>query len=732
MSGKTPSSKKTRSVRGAFFMLGIFGFLFLLMFFRIFYIQVTGTVEGQDLAMKAAQRQEVSRVENASRGNILDAKGEMIATNTTSYKLYAVIDSKASKNTDKPYHVVDKKKTAKVLATYIDMSEKKIYKILNSRLEDGRVPYQVEFSIAGRDLSHKTMVNIKNEKLPGINFVESSKRFYPNGLFASNIVGFAQKANVEESEKQLTIGRSGLEKTFNSQLAGTDGEVNFSKDRWGYLLPSGKQMIKPSQDGNDIYLTIDKTIQNILESEVSKVNAEYNPESIVAVVANPKTGEILGSTQRPTYNAQTGQGINSSWLNRLTETTIEPGSTMKVFTLSTAIEQGVWNENATFLSGQYTIGGTTIRDSNKVGWGRITYLEGIQRSSNVGMANLLTSIGSDNFIKSLNKFGFGEQTGVDLPNEASGKILNQYKINAITTTYGQGSTVTPIQLIQAISAVANDGKMMQPYVIKKIMNPNTDTVVQETTPKVKGTPISAETAKEVRRILATTVTSENGTAKNFASKEYSVSGKTGTAQIPDSKNGGYFWGKDEFLYSFLGMAPEKNPKLVMYVAVEKPHLKDSEFGSEPTSKIFNAVMQSSLKYMNVKTETSEVPQLEPLEDYVGKDVLTAKQVIESESLLPILIGQQDTITEQYPQPNVTVLKSSKVFLKTKGEITLPDFKNWSLRDVLAYTKLSGLKVQIKGNGYVTSQSLPQGTVINEKEELKIQLKTPSERYSKVK
>lgn len=301
----------------------------------------------------------------------------------------------------------------------------------------------------------------------------------------------------------------------------------------------------PAKDGDEIYLTIDQTIQSILDNEVSRVDAEYKPESIVAVVANPKTGEILASTQRPTYNPQTGEGINSSWLNQLTQITIEPGSTMKTFTLATAIEKGVWNENATFMSGQYRVGDRVIRDANQVGWGRISYLEGIQRSSNVGMANLLNLIGEDYFLKSIHKFGFGEKTGIDLPKEATGQILDQYKINKVTTTYGQGSTVTPIQLIQAVSAIANDGKMMQPYVIQKIVDPNTKKVVKENKPKVKSSPVSADTAKEVRRILATTITSEKGTAQKFASTDYEVSGKTGTAQVANS-SGGYSWGKINF------------------------------------------------------------------------------------------------------------------------------------------------------------------------------------------
>lgn len=291
--------------------------------------------------------------------------------------------------------------------------------------------------------------------------------------------------------------------------------------------------------------------------------------------------------------------------------------------------------------------------------------------------------------------------------------------------------MTPIQLIQAAGAVANNGKMMQPYVIEKIVDPNSGTVIENNKPKVKGTPISADTAKEVRRILASTVTSEKGTAKNFASKEYSVAGKTGTAQIPN-KSGGYYWGKGEFLYSFLGMAPEKNPQLVMYIAVEKPHLKASELGSEPTSKIFNAVMQSSLKYLNVETETSQVPELESLKDYVSQDVLTASKEVKVESLEPIIIGQQGKVTAQYPPHNTKLLKSSKVFFKTQGAIIVPSFKGWSLRDVLAYGNLSGLNMTVKGNGFVTKQSLPEGTILDGKETLLIELKTPSEQYSKVK
>lgn len=714
-------------------MLVIFGFLFLLMFLRVFYIQVVGKVDGHDLVSEAKNRHDIETVQKAKRGEILDRNGSVIATNVVSYNVTAVLTPKASKGMPEGQyrHVHDKEKTAKVLARYLDLKETEILNILMRKTAKGETPYQVEFKSAGRDLPYDIKQQIEKEKLPGIEFEETMKRYYPKGVFASNIIGFTQKVWDEKKLKYIEVGQAGLEKTYNQELAGKDGTANFEIDRWGYLLPGTDKLVTPAKDGDEIYLTIDQTIQSILDNEVSRVDAEYKPESIVAVVANPKTGEILASTQRPTYNPQTGEGINSSWLNQLTQITIEPGSTMKTFTLATAIEKGVWNENATFMSGQYRVGDRVIRDANQVGWGRISYLEGIQRSSNVGMANLLNLIGEDYFLKSIHKFGFGEKTGIDLPKEATGQILDQYKINKVTTTYGQGSTVTPIQLIQAVSAIANDGKMMQPYVIQKIVDPNTKKVVKENKPKVKSSPVSADTAKEVRRILATTITSEKGTAQKFASTDYEVSGKTGTAQVANS-SGGYSWGKNQFLYSFLGMAPAKDPKLVMYVAVKKPKLKVTEVGSEPTSKIFNAVMESSLKYLNVETDMSQVPQKAAIDSYIGEKTTDVVKELTDQKYEPIVVGTEGEITDQFPKKGSVVLEQGKIFLKTKGEIVLPDFKGWSLRDVLKFEELSGINTKVEGDGYVRKQSVPAGATLKKNDAVQITLKTPKEQYSKKK
>ena len=714
---------------GAFLMLGIFGLLFLLMFVRIALIQATGSAEGRNLAATVAEKHTKQESLTATRGKILDHNGSVIAEDEQRYKVYAIITPKISEGLKENYHVVDVDKTARVLAKYIDLSQSEIRKIIVKAQKEDK--YQVEFNKAGRNLPNSVKKQIEAEKLPGINFETQLVRFYPNGIFASNLVGIVKEEEVRDKETQLftrkVSGEMGIERTYNDELSGTNGKLEYQSDFWGRLLPMKDETIVPAKDGQDIYLTLDKTIQSFLEDSMSQVQKKYKPESMMAVVADPKTGRILAMSQRPTFNLKTREGLENSWANYLTEQTIEPGSTMKTFTLATAIEQGKWEPNATFQSGQYKVYDATIRDSNQQGWGRITYLEGIQRSSNVGMANLLKQIGPETFMDSLKTFGFGTKTGIDLPGEVAGKLLNQYPINVVTTSYGQGSTMTPIQMIQAYSAIANDGKMMQPYVIDKIVDPNTGKTIEQHEPTVKGQPISAETAKEVRDTLATTVTAEHGTARKFASEDYEVTGKTGTAQIPKA-GGGYSWGKNQFLYSFLGSAPADDPQLVMYIAVQKPNLGEKYVGSDPTSEVFNSVMDRSLKYLNVAPEQVERADEVEVSNYVELGVDDAKQKLAAQKLQPVIIGEGGKqVAAQYPEKDETVLEGAHLFLKTDSDtIQLPSFKGWSLRDVLTYQSLSGQQFTIKGEGFVTKQSLPAGTTLDKNSKLTITLQQPKE------
>lgn len=703
-------------------MFLLYGGLFFLLLSRFVFIQYTGTAEGQVLSARAEHKYSREQVLQASRGKIVDRNGEIIAQDTLSYKMIAVISPNASNNSGIQRHVSDPANTAKVLAKYIDMTEQEITSLLEKSIKSEK--YQVEFGKAGRDISNKVMEEIKSNKLPGIIFIEDLKRLYPNGQFASHLIGFALKEEKEDGTAE-PVGKMGLEYIYDEELTGTPGKVEFKSDTKGFLLPNAEKMVTEAKNGLDIYLTLDKTIQNFLEEAMNKAQEKYNPERITAVVADPKTGEILAMSQRPSFEPNTREGLSTNWLNEVTEQTIEPGSTFKIFTLAAAIEEGVWAPNATYKSGSYKIFDRTIRDHNVVGWGNITYLEGFQRSSNVSMAYLLNQIGEETFNEYIKLFGFGQKTGIDLPNEATGIIANAGPVERITTTYGQGTTVTPIQMVQGMTAIANEGKMMQPFIIDKIVNPNTNDVVENHKVAEKKSPISAETAQQVKEILASTVTSEKGTAQKFKLNGYTSAGKTGTAQI-SKPGGGYYWGRNDFLYSFLGMAPVEDPQLIVYVMVHRPNLEVTETGSDTTSEIFNAVTERSLKYLNIEPENLEIAKTIEMPNIVGEDLMASQSKLEAQGLKTVVIGQSDNIEEQYPAAKTSAISNSIVFLKGQGDIQLPDFKGWSKRNIMIYKSLSKLPIEIVGEGFVTEQSLTGGSIVTADTPIVVKLATPAE------
>ncbi|WP_248511423.1 penicillin-binding protein [Sporosarcina sp. NCCP-2222] len=712
-------------------MFVVFGGLFFLLMVRFLSIQITGQAEGRPLAAMAASKYARENVLKAQRGEIVDRNGELIASDTISYRLFAVISDKATPNGSKTlYHVVDYDKTAEVLSQYIAMPKQEILQKLESAANKEKVPWQIEFGKAGNGINHETMEKIKKalkrEGLTGINFMEEKKRLYPNGNFASYLIGFAMREEQKDGSYK-TVGKMGLEKTYDKQLTGTDGKVDFQSDVWGFILPKSEKIITSPQDGNEIHLTLDKTIQNFVEDAMSRVEKEYSPKKMLVIVANPKTGEIYAMSQRPSFHPGTREGLTENWLNEAVETTVEPGSTMKMFTLAAAIEENKWDPAAKYNSGQYTIYDRTIRDHKRGGWGSITFLEGFQRSSNVSMAYLLERLGDRKFIEYVEKFGFGERVGIDLPHEAAGHILDSYPSERLTTSYGQGSTVTPIQMIQAATAIANDGVMMKPYVIDKIINPNTGDTVQNHKSEEKGRPISKDTAKKVRDILASTVTSEVGTGRKFAIPGYDIGGKTGTAEIPDSR-GKYLSGDGNYLYSFLGMAPIEDPQLVTYVYVQQPQLKPGEIGSDPVSKVFNSVMESSLKYLNIVPENVEKTETFKLDNYAGKESGAVIEGLTEKGIRPVLIGEGGKIVSQYPSEGTKLTKDSLVLLKTAGKTELPDFTGWSKKMVLSFKQQSGLDIRLNGDGFVMEQSLSPGTVVNANEPLVIILQPPKEQY----
>ncbi|MGF2615553.1 penicillin-binding protein [Rossellomorea vietnamensis] len=721
--------KKRPGMRiGAAILFGFFGLLFFVLMIRFVTIQVTGEADGKALAAQAAKKYLKTGVLEAARGTIYDQKGEVIAEDTSAYTLVAILDDSVSKDSEKPKHVQDIRKTAEVLAPLLEADESKLYERLSQGVEKKR--FQVEFGSPGRGLSHQLKLDIEKQELPGITFVKESKRFYPNGIFSSHLIGFAQKEEKDDNSTEI-VGKMGIEQSLNDYLTGKNGKVKYDSDKWGYILPQTEEHVTPPQNGNDVYLTIDKKIQTFLEETMSKVDQQYKPENMLAVVADPKTGKILAMAQRPTFHPDTREDLQS-WQNEIVESSYEPGSTMKSFSLAAAVEEGVFDPNAYYESGRYYVGDQSIGDWNYgKGWGTITYLEGLQRSSNVAFAELLERIGEDKYKEYLNSFGFGKATGIELPNESAGRILYNYPIERVTTIFGQGSTVTPLQLIQAETAIANNGKMMKPYIIEKIVDHDSKKVIQKREPDIAGTPISEGTAKKVREYLASTVTSENGTGKPFALEGYQVAGKSGTAQIID-ENGKYQGGKENFLFSFLGMAPADDPQLIVYVAVKKPTLSGSEIGSDPVSDVFNPVMLNSLKYLNIKPEKSKSLKKAEVPDLTGESVEKAKKQLEDAGLKPVIIGNGPQVKNQSVSSGEELLQGERIVLRTDGDLTVPDMRGWSVRDVLKVTKMSNLKLNIAGTGYVTKQNITPGSTVKEDEPLVVTFQTPEQQQEEEK
>lgn len=716
--------KKQRNINfGAAILFLIFSMLFFVLLSRFFFIQATGEVKGQVLAAKAEQQYTDSTKIEAKRGTIYDRNGEVIAEDRSSFSLVAILEEDMTTDPKNPNHVVDLKKTAKELSKYINLKESKIYDILEEGKKKDR--FQVEFGSAGRDISYETKINIEKLDLPGIAFNRTMKRFYPNGIFASHVIGYTETKE-DKNGKTSTVGQLGLEKSLNDVLTGTDGSFKFESDVWGYLLPDGKEQITPARDGKDVYLTIDRKIQILLEDAMNKVDKEYKPKKMIGIVADAKTGEILAMGQRPTFDPETRAGIENAWYNEAVETSFEPGSTMKIFTLAAAVEEGVFNPNEYYESGTYKVDpkSRAVPDHNGgSGWGSITYLEGVQRSSNVAFAKLANEkLGFDTFREYLTRFGFDQPTGIDLPNETNGKLAFTYPIEKATTAFGQGTAITPIQQVQATTAITNDGNMMRTHVIDKIVDPDTGKVIKETKPEVAGTPVSAETSAKVRDYLETVVTGENGTGKKYALEGYEVAGKTGTAQIPGK--GGYLTGASNYIFSFLGMAPKDDPKLIMYVAVQQPDLTKNADGAVPVSMIFNPVMKSSLQYLQIEpsgkkpAETAKIPNVTGLSTNEAAEVLTEKGV------QAVIVGNGSKIINQIPAKGETLLAGERVIIKTDGDVTAPNMSGWSIRDVMKFAEAADLKLNYVGNGYVVKQNVQEGSIIKEGEFLIVELNDP--------
>ncbi|MBD7964389.1 penicillin-binding protein [Fictibacillus norfolkensis] len=705
--------KLKRKNVGAGILMVVFTVLFFVLTSKFFLVASSQSAEGVDLIEYGKRKWLKSDVLDAKRGTMFDRNGEVIAQDIPSYSVIAILDKKY------PNHIKDPEEAAEKLSRVLDSDKEDLEELLS---KEGR--FQVEVP-SGRKVSYRKKEQIEKMKIPGVDFLRESRRYYPNQGFAAHVLGYT--GNGEEG---VQTGLMGLEKSLDKYLQEKDGKISFVGDAFSRAIPANKESITPPKHGQDIYLTLDEKIQLYLDEAVQEAAKKYKPEKITGIVADPKTGRILAMSNSPSFNPNKKDIKN--YTNFAVSYPFEPGSTMKIFTLAAAIEEGKYNGNEVFQSGSYKLPniGRPIYDHNKRGWGPITYNEGVQNSSNVAFSKLVREkLGYEKYRSYLSKFGLDQKTNIDLPNEKSGSILYNYEIEKVTTAFGQGTTITPIQQIQAATAIANGGNMMRPYVIDKIMDPETKKTVLSNEPKVAGKPISEETAKQVRDILETVVT--DGTGKPYMIDGYSVAGKTGTAQIV-GKDGKYISGWGENVFSFLGMAPKDDPKLLVYVAVERPKVEFPEMGSTPVANIFTSVMKSGLQYLNiqpeakVKNQSSKVKKSygKELPDYTGQSAEKAKSDLEKLGMQVSVIGSGNDITNQEPYEGAYVMKGERVILRTSGDAKMPDVKDWSYMDILRISKLLGLKETITGSGFAVKQSIKPGNPVKEGDFFVVQLEPP--------
>ena len=697
--------KKEKKIKISNLLLIFTLFLFLLLGARISYIGLSDKVDNINIQELASKRTTQTTILKANRGTIYDNSKNVLAQDVSSYTLIAYLDPKRTEDESKPRHVVDKENTALVLSKLLDMDKDLILANLN---KEG--VYQTEFGVKGKGLTELEKDTIKAANLPGIDFIETKKRYYPYGKFLSYLIGYAK-----EDENGNVSGEMGIEKYFNKELTGINGKTVYQKDLKGYKIASTKEMTEEKQDGVDIHLTIDNNIQFFLEEAVNKSKEKYDYDELDLIIADAKTGEILGYTSTPSFDPNIRDITN--YLDPNSSVAFEPGSTMKIYTFMSALENGVYKGSDTYLSGSFeTKDKTIIRDWNRVGWGRITYDQGFIYSSNTAVVNIMDKYLDANSLKTyLKRLGFGSKTGIDLPNEAKGKIDFKYETEVFNASFGQGITTTPIQHIKALTSIANDGELLNPYIVKQIVYP--DGTVKENKRESLGNVASSQTVEYMKNLMYRTVNDGDGAAHAYSIPGFEIIGKTGTAQIADTGGRGYLSGDKDVIRSIALMFPKDNPEIIIYGAVKRSVTVNAL--SEPVKEI----IQNVAKYKNIYKEQNESQNNIELkiDNYINKKADEITNSLRENGINAIKIGNGDTIIDQYPI-NSKVTKDEKVFLFTNStNKTIPNLIGYSRSDVEILLHYLNINYSISGYGYVVSQNLGEGTEVGEDTKLELQL-----------
>lgn len=718
-------------------LLAVFLFAVFLVNFAV--IIGTGTKFGVDLVKEADRVHQTTKTVPAKRGTIYDRNGTPIAEDATSYNVYAVIDKDYKSANGNILYVEESQynKVAEIFHKYLDMEETYV----KNQLSQPNLK-QVSFGAKGNGITYANMMSIKQDlesaKVEGINFTTSPNRSYPNGKFASSFIGLAQLHENEDGTKSL-IGTSGVESSLNSLLAGTDGIITYEKDRLGNIVPGTEQVTQQTVNGKDVYTTLSSPLQSFMESQMDAFQEKLKGKYMNATLVSAKTGEILATTQRPTFDADTKEGITEDfvWRDLLYQSNYEPGSTMKVMTLAASIDNGTFSGGEYFNSSELKVADATIRDwdvNDGLSVGSImTYSQGFAHSSNVGMTLLQQKMGDATWLEYLNRFKFGVPTRFGMSDEYAGQLPADNVVNIAMSAFGQGISVTHTQMLRAFTAIANDGVMLEPKFISALYDPN-DQTVRKSQREVVGNPVSKEAASLTREnmiLVGTdpiygTMYNRNDNKPVITVPGQNVSVKSGTAQIADEQKGGYLVGKTNYIFSVVTMHPSENPDFILYVTVQQPeHFSTPWFGefANPILERASAMkeslnLQSTAKNLDQVTTTTSY-SMPATKDYSPGDMA---EELRRNLVQPIVIGSGTKIKESSAAEGTNLDANEQILLLSDKVEVMPDLYGWSKKNVETFAKWLNLEVEFEGTGeIVKKQSVRSNTALKDLQKIKITL-----------
>lgn len=726
-----------RRVGKSLSLLAVFLFAVFLVNFAV--IIGTGKKFGVDLVKEASRVHQTTRTVPAKRGTIYDRNGTPIAEDATSYNVYAVIDKDYKSANGDILYVEESQynKVAEIFHKYLDMEESYV----KEQLSQPNLK-QVSFGTKGNGITYANMMSIKKDleaaKVEGVNFTTSPNRSYPNGKFASSFIGLAQLHENEDGSKSL-IGTSGIESSLNSLLAGTDGIITYEKDRVGNIVPGTELVSQQTVDGKDVYTTLSSPLQSFMETQMDAFLEKVKGKYMTATLVSAKTGEILATTQRPTFNADTKEGITEDfvWRDILYQSNYEPGSGMKVMTLASSIDNNTFPSGEYFNSSEFKMADATTRDwdvnEGLTTGSMMTFLQGFAHSSNVGMSLLEQKMGDATWLDYLKRFKFGVPTRFGLTDEYAGQLPADNIVSIAQSSFGQGISVTQTQMLRAFTAIANDGVMLEPKFISAIYDTNNQSV-RKSQKEIVGNPVSKEAASTTRNHMILVGTDPlYGTMYNHYTGKpiitvpgQNVAVKSGTAQIADEKNGGYLVGSTNYIFSVVTMNPAENPDFILYVTVQQPeHYSGIQLGEFATPILERAsAMKESLNLQSTAKSLDQVSKTTSYAMPATKDFTPGDLAEELRRNLvqPIVIGTGTKIKELSVSEGDNLEANQQILILSDKVEEMPDMYGWTDDNVQTFAKWLNIEVEWEGSGKtVKKQSVRANTALKDIKKMKITL-----------